>query len=195
MRQSKKKQKKHRYFKQTSININSGGCVSELPGRARPGKGPAGSSERADSWKCSLGSVAPVRRTGRPHPDWLGCFLSYPVQSPGFLISVEPSAARHAQVFPSWLLGLIKQQRAVTRWAFHLHFVMQIDKAMVNKVCSTCSRAVGLTLVAGRWHRWHNQVERNGNVHRSHVTWSCPNHSNLIVCLKVHVGWTSSWGT
>lgn len=56
----------------------------------------------------------------------------------------------------------------------------------------TCSRAVGRTLVTGWRHRRHHQVEGYGNIHSSHVARARPNHSYLIVSLKVHVGRTSS---
>lgn len=56
---------------------------------------------------------------------------------------------------------------------------------------TTCSRAVGLTQVTG-WRHWgHHQVEGYGKIHRGHVTRAGPNHPNLVVSLKVHVGRTS----
>lgn len=57
---------------------------------------------------------------------------------------------------------------------------------------STCGRAIGLTLVTGWRNGWHHQVEGYGNIQSSQVPRSRPNHSNLVVSLKVHVWWTSS---
>ena len=44
------------------------------PGTAQAGRGRAGSSGRAGSWRCSLGSGRPGRRAGTPHPGWPGCW-------------------------------------------------------------------------------------------------------------------------
>lgn len=62
----------------------------------------------------------------------------------------------------------------------------------ISGLYCTCSRAVSLTLVTGRRHWWHHQVEGYGNIHGSHVTRARPNHPYLVVSLKVHIGWTSS---
>lgn len=42
------------------------------PGTAQAGTGRAGSSGRAGSWRCNLGSGRPGRRAGMPHPGWPG---------------------------------------------------------------------------------------------------------------------------
>lgn len=70
-----------------------------------------------------------------------------------------------------------------------------ILQSTISVLYCTCSRAVGLTQVTG-WRHWrHHQVERYGNIHGGQVTGAGPNHPDLIVSLKVHVGRTSCWNT
>lgn len=54
--------------KKSSLYITRSSPVIILVGRAR-----AGSSARADSWRCSPGSGGPARRAGTPRPGSLGC--------------------------------------------------------------------------------------------------------------------------
>ena len=60
------------------------------PGTAQAGRGRAGSSGRAGSWRCSLGSGRPGRRAGTPHPGWPGCWgdsSDWAQANPGLLLS------------------------------------------------------------------------------------------------------------
>ena len=46
--------------------------------------------------------------------------------------------------------------------------------------------------------RWryggHDKVERDGKVHGRHGIGACSNHTNLVVGLEIHIGWTSCCG-
>lgn len=55
----------------------------------------------------------------------------------------------------------------------------------------TSSRSVHLAQVPRRRHGRHDQIEWDGNVHGAHRVRPSPDHANLIMCLEVHIRWTS----
>lgn len=160
-----------------------------IPGRALAGRGQAGSSERADSWRCSLVWVVPVRSSVMVRPDWPGCLVHYP---DCWLGSHAPSGVRLDRVCPSWLLDLHKGRK--TKGLESSPSILFMSFSVVLWVFFfTCSWTVGLTQVAG-WRHWrHHQIKGYGDIHGSHVTGARPNHPNLVVSLEVHVGWTPGW--
>lgn len=54
----------------------------------------------------------------------------------------------------------------------------------------TCTGPIHLSHVP-RWrYRGHHKVERDGEIHGSHGTGTCANHTNLVMGLEIHVGCT-----
>lgn len=67
-----------------------------LPVTVLAGRGRAGSSATAGSWRCSPGSEGPARKAGRPHPGWPGCWAGSTGRPPGS--QTGSSVAPHGQL-------------------------------------------------------------------------------------------------
>lgn len=159
------------------------------PGTARAARGQAGSSGRAGSWRCSPGSVPPVRRAAMPHPGWPGCWE----ESSGWVQGAQSgsSGAPHGQSCLSGCPGLKKNSPGLPGGGSDAHSKHARSKPRYEQTLTpacvstrrcwalTCSWPVSLSEIPRGWHGWHDQVERDGNVHGSHMAGagtdrSCP---------------------
>lgn len=66
-----------------------------------------------------------------------------------------------------------------------------LSKTLQFHVSLTWCGSIDLSHVTRRRYGGHDKVERDGKVHGRHRIGACSNHTNLVVGLEIHIGWTS----
>lgn len=187
--------------------------INDKPERVQAGRAQADSSVTAGSCWCSPESEAPGKMAGRPGPGWPGC-RSYVLHAHGPILHslhrgspccrgffddhLESHCLLHFLPCPSYLHRDLKKScvRYQTWDMFYSSFCRKTCRnyavriALMLYIFLTCTGPIHLSHVP-RWrYGRHNKVEWDGDVHGSHGTGACANHTDLVMGLEIHVGCT-----